>query len=103
MTGTAWATIAGCTVVTAIIKGVGPVAFGGRDLPARFRGVVVLLAPALLAALIVASALADGKDLKVGEDTAGVAVAGIFLWRGASVLVGVGIAAGVTAGLRLLT
>ena len=32
-----------------------------------------------------------------------VAVAGIALWRGASVLVGVGIAAGVTAGLRLLT
>ncbi|WP_372792243.1 AzlD domain-containing protein [Paraconexibacter sp.] len=103
MTGTAWATIAGCAVVTMIIKGVGPIAFGGRDLPARFANVVVLLAPALLAALIVTSALADSGDLHVGEDTAGVGVAGVALWRGASVLVGVGLAAGVTAALRLLT
>ena len=102
MTGTAWLTIAGCAAVTALIKGVGPVAFGGRDLPLRFAGVVVLLAPALLAALIVVSALADGRDLTVGEDTAGVGVAGVALWRGASVLVGVGLAAGVTAGLRLV-
>ncbi len=102
MTGTAWLTIAGCAVVTALIKGVGPVAFGGRDLPERFAGVVVLLAPALLSALIVVSALADGKDLAVGEDTAGLGVAGLALWRGASVIVGVGLAAGVTAGLRLL-
>lgn len=102
MTATAWATIAGCAVVTAIIKGAGPVAFGGRDLPARFAGVVVLLAPALLAALIVTSALADGRDWHVGEDTAGVAVAGVALWRGASVIAGVLVAATVTAGLRLL-
>jgi len=102
MTGTAWLTIAGCAVVTAVIKGAGPVAFGGRELPARFAGVVVLLAPALLAGLIVTSALADGRDLAVGEDTAGVGVAGVALWRGASVLAGVAVAAGVTAGLRLL-
>jgi len=103
MTGTAWATIAGCTVVTFLIKGAGPVAFGGRDLPPWFARVVVLLAPALLAALIVASALADGRDLAIGEDTAGVGAAGVVLWRGASVLTGVGVAAAVTAGLRLLT
>ncbi len=103
MTATAWATIAGCAVVTVLIKGAGPVAFGGRDLPRRFANVVVLLAPALLAALIVTSALADNGHLKIGEDTAGVGVAGVALWRGASVLIGVTLAAGVTAGLRLLT
>jgi branched-subunit amino acid transport protein len=102
MTGTAWLTIAGCAAVTVLIKGVGPVAFGGRALPPRFAGLVVLLAPALLSALIVVSALADGQDLAVGEDTVGVGVAGVALWRGAGVLLGVGVAAGVTAGLRLL-
>ena len=102
MTSTAWLTIAGCTVATALIKGIGPVAFGGRDLPPRFAGIVVLLAPALLAALIVTAALADGEDVAIGADTAGVAVAGIAFWRGANIMVGVLLAAGVTAGLRAL-
>jgi branched-subunit amino acid transport protein len=102
MTTTVWLTIAGCTIATAVIKGIGPIAFGGRDLPPRFSGVVVLLAPALLAALIVTAALADGEDVAIGADTAGVTVAGIALWRGANVIVGVFLAAGITAGLRAL-
>ena len=71
-------------------------------LPDWFSSVVVLLAPALLAALVVASTLADGKNLHVGANTAGVAVAGVAFWRGASVIVGVVIAAVVTAGIRAL-
>jgi len=102
-TATVWLVIAGCAVVTFAIKAAGPVALGGRRLPDRFTGVVALLAPALLAALVVTSALADGEDLHVGADTAGVAVAGVALWRGASVLAGVALAAGVTAGLRALS
>ena len=60
MTSTIWWTIAGCTVVTAVIKAFGPVVMGGRELPDRLQGVIVLLAPALLAALVVTAALADG-------------------------------------------
>jgi branched-subunit amino acid transport protein len=100
--GTSWAVVGGAAAVTALIKGVGPFALGGRELPSWFANVVVLLAPALLAALVVSSALADGRHLHVGADTAGVAVAGVALARGASVIAGVVIAAAVTAGLRAL-
>ena len=100
--GAAWAVVGGAAAVTAFIKGIGPFALGGRELPEWFSNVVVLLAPALLAALVVSSALADGKHLHIGADTAGVAAAGIAFWRGASVIVGVLVAAVVTAGLRAL-
>jgi branched-subunit amino acid transport protein len=103
MTGTIWLTIAGCTLVTAAIKAFGPVLMGGRELPARVGGVIVLMAPALLAALVVSSALADGEHLHVGADTAGVATGGILLvLTRAGVLTSVLVAAAVTAGLRLL-
>ncbi len=98
--GASWAVVGGAAAVTALIKGIGPFALGGRDLPEWFSSVVVLLAPALLAALVVSSAAADGSHLHIGADTAGVTIAGIALWRGASVIVGVVVAAGVTAALR---
>ena len=101
--GVAWGVVGGAAAVTAVIKGIGPFALGGRELPESFSSVVVLLAPALLAALVVVSTLADGKNLHVGANTAGVAVAGVAFWRGASVIVGVVIAAAVTAGLRAIT
>jgi branched-subunit amino acid transport protein len=97
-----WSLIAGCAVVTALIKAVGPVAFGGRALPDRLGGVIALMAPALLVALVVTQALADGEHLHVGADTAGVGLAGVVLWRGGSILLGVGVAVVVTAGLRAL-
>jgi branched-subunit amino acid transport protein len=102
VSGELWALIAGCAVVTFAIKAVGPVAFGGRELPRWFASVVELMAPALLAALIVVQALADGERLHVGADTAGVAAAGIVVWRGGSVVPAVGVAVVVTAGLRAL-
>jgi branched-subunit amino acid transport protein len=102
MSAELWALIAGCAAVTFAIKAAGPVTLGGRDLPPRLSGVVGLLAPALLAALVVTQALADGERLHVGADTAGVAVAGLMVWRRASVLPAVAAAVAVTAGLRAL-
>jgi branched-subunit amino acid transport protein len=102
MTGELWALIAGCAAVTVAIKAAGPLALGGRDLPPRFTRVIVLMAPALLAAFVVTQALADGEQLHVGADTAGVAVAGVAVWRGATVLPAVIVAVLVTAGLRAL-
>ena len=98
--GEAWGLIALCALATAAIKAAGPIALGGRDLPAWFSSVIRLMAPALLAALVCVSALTDGDRWAVGADTAGVAVAGLALWRGASVIVGVVIAAAMTALLR---
>ena len=100
--GTTWALIGLCAVVTAAIKGAGPIALGHRDLPGWFTQVITLMAPALLAALVVTAALADGHRLAIGADTGGVAVAGVALWRGANVIVAVPLAAVITAGLRAI-
>ena len=95
-----WSVVALCAVTTLVAKGVGPAATGSRELPAPAVRVVVLLAPALLTALVVTNALADGDRLRVGADTAGAVVAALLLWRRAHVLVVVVAAAAVTAGLR---
>lgn len=99
---TIWLLIGLCAATTAAIKAAGPIALGGRDLPPRFSIVIASMAPALLAALVVTTALADGERIAVGADTAGVAVAGVAAWRGANVILVVLLAAGVTAGLRAL-
>ena len=97
---TVWAVVLLCAVVTAVIKGLGPAVTGARALPAPVQRVVTLLASALLAALVVTQALADGPRLHVGADTAGVLVGGLLLWRRAHLLVVVFGAALVTALLR---
>lgn len=101
-TGTLWVVIALTSAVTLLIKGAGPAAMGDRQLPRRLSGVVALLAPALLAALVVTQALADGPALRIGADTAGVAAAGLLLWRGVSILPAVLAAVVVTASLRAM-
>ena len=100
---TMWGLIGGCAVMTALMKGAGPIVLGGRELPAWFGAIVALMAPALFAALVVTQVLADGRDLGVGADTVGVALAGVAAWRGASVIAVVAIAAGTAAGLRAVS
>ena len=94
--------IIGSAVITLAIKAAGPVALGGRELPTWFTSVVVLLAPALLAALVATQALADGDKLAIGADTAGVAAGGLAAWRTGSIIACVLIAPAVTAALRAL-
>ena len=99
---TAAITIAGCTLVTAAIKAAGPVALGGRELPTWFTSVVILLSPALLAALVATQAFAEGDRLALEADTAGVAAGGLAIWRSGSIVACVLVAAAVTAALRAL-
>ena len=94
------AVIGGCAVVTAAIKAAGPVALGGRELPRWFTSVVILLAPALLAALVAVAAFAEGDTLTVDNETVGVAAGGLVAWRTDSIIGCVAVAAGVTALLR---
>ena len=94
--------IAGCAVITFLIKAAGPVFLGGRDLPIAFRSVVMVLAPALFAALVVTQALADGKHIAIGPETAGVAAGALIAWRTGSIVGCVVAAAVVTALLRAL-
>ena len=99
---TTTAVILGTALVTFAIKATGPVLSGGRELPEITRNVLVLLAPALLAALVVVSALADGKDITADAETAGVAVSGLVYYRTKSIVWCVVSAAVVTAGIRAL-
>ena len=96
-----WLTIGLVAVVTFSIKGIGPALLGDRELPPAFSRVVLLLAPALLAALVVTSAAADGTRVLLGADTVGVGAAGVLLLRGVTMLPAVVVAAVVTALLRL--
>ena len=93
-------TIIGLAVTTVLLKAAGPVVFGGREPHPAFLRVVAMMAPALLAALVVTSALADARDVGVGADTVGVLAGGALLWRGRSVVLAVVVAVAVTAGLR---
>ena len=99
---TAAITIAGCAAVTAAIKAVGPIALGGRELPIWFTSVVILLSPALLAALVATQVFAEGERLALEADTGGVAAGGLVYWRTESIVACVVVAAAVTAALRAL-
>lgn len=101
---TTWATIAGLTVVTAVIKGVGPVFLGGRDLPALVTRAIPLIAPAILAALVVIGTFtaADGS-LQLDARAAGLAAAAcVLIVNRRSLVVTVCAAAAVAALLRAL-
>jgi branched-subunit amino acid transport protein len=100
---TIWLMILGLALTTAAVKAVGPVVFGGREPHPAFMRVVAMMAPALLAALVVTSVLVDGRKLGVGADSVGVLVAGVLLWRGRSLVLAVVVAVAVTAGLRAVT
>ena len=97
-----WGLIALVAATTFAIKAFGPITVGGRELPEWSAKVIASMAPALLAALVVTAALADGEEWAIGPDTAGVTVAGFQLWFGVPVPVAVFSAAAVTAVLRAL-
>jgi uncharacterized membrane protein len=99
MTGTiaGWLTVAAVGVATIAIKAAGPVILGGRPLPDRITGVVALLAPALLAALVATSAIASGQALTIDARLIGVAAAVVALVLRAPTLVVVLVAAAAAA------
>lgn len=87
---------------TVAIKAAGPVLLGGRPLPARLTGVVELLAPAVLGALVAVQTFGNGQALTVDARLVGVAAAAIALWRKAPLLAVVVVAAAATAITRLV-
>ena len=98
----AWIAVAAVGAATIAIKGAGPVAFAGRPLPRALAVVMPLLAPSLLAALVVGQTLGDGRALAVDARLAGVAAAAVALLLRAPLLVVLAAAAGVAAGARVL-
>jgi branched chain amino acid efflux pump len=98
----AWIAVAAVGVATVALKGAGPVVFADRPLPRTFAVVMPLLAPCLLAALVVGQTLADGRALVVDARVFGVAAAAVALALRAPLLVVLALAAGVAAGARAL-
>jgi branched-subunit amino acid transport protein len=88
---------------TLALKAAGPVLLGGRPLPDRLSGVVTLVGPALLAALVAIGTFAQGQRLVVDARVLGVAAAAVAIRLRAPVLLVVIIAAAVTASTRALT
>lgn len=97
----AWAVIVLVGIATIAIKGAGPLLVGGRDLPPATLGVLRLLAPALLSALVVTSVFTAAGRLVMDERALGIAVAFVALLLRAPVLLVVALAALVTALLRV--
>jgi branched-subunit amino acid transport protein len=98
----AWAAVLIIGVATLAIKSAGPLLAGGRELPGPVADVVELLAPAVLAALVVTQTVGGDEQLVIDERLAGVAAGGVAVALRAPILASVGIAAVVTALLRLL-
>ena len=93
-----WLVIGVVGAVTILFKASGPVLLGGRTLPPRVASVVEVLAPAMLAALVVTQAVGGDRALVLDERLAGVLVGGVAVWLRAPLLV-VMIVAAATAGL----
>jgi branched-subunit amino acid transport protein len=101
MTG-AWVAVAGVGAATIALKGAGPLVFARRPLPGWIDAILPLLAPCLLAALVIGQTLADGRAVTVDARVAGVAAAAVALVLRAPLLVVLAAAAGVAAAARAL-
>jgi branched-subunit amino acid transport protein len=96
-----WVLVAWLVATTAAIRAAGPVVLGGRELPARAMAVIALLAPALLAALVVTETFGgDGSELTLDERALGVAGAGTVLALRGGILLAMAVAMALTAGAR---
>jgi hypothetical protein len=100
---TVWIVVVVTGIGTLALKAAGPVLLGGRPLPDRLSGVVTLVGPALLAALVAIGTFAQGQRLVLDARVLGVAAAAVAIRLRAPVLLVVVIAAAVTASTRALT
>ncbi|MGI8781122.1 MAG: AzlD domain-containing protein [Solirubrobacteraceae bacterium] len=98
----AWIAVVVIGAATVALKGAGTVVLGGRTLPERFDGVVVLLAPSLLAGLVVVQTLEGDSGIALDARVAGLAAAVVALVLRAPLLVVLAAAAGVAAAARAL-
>ena len=96
-----WVVIAVVGAATIIFKASGPVLLGTRELPPRVASVVDLLAPAMLAALVVTQTVGGDRELVLDERLLGVAAGGIAVWLRAPLVVVMVVAAATAALARL--
>jgi hypothetical protein len=99
-----WITVAVLTAGTFLAKATGTLVLGGRDLSPRALNVTALVAPAILAGLVMYETLgaADG-GVVVDARAAGLGAGLVAILARAPMLVVMLVAAAVAAGLRALT
>ena len=97
-----WVVVAVVGAATILFKASGPVLLGNRELPPRVAAVVELLAPAMLAALVVTQTVGGDREVVVDERLAGVAVGALAIALRAPLVVVMAVAGATAALLRLL-
>ena len=93
----AWAVVILVGAATVALKAAGPVALAGRRLPARVDGALALLAPAVLAALVVTQVVGGDRAIVFDARLVGLAAAALALAVRAPLLVVIVAAAAATA------
>ena len=93
----AWTAVLVVGAATILIKASGPLLAGERSLPAPLAGVVDLLAPALLAALVATQAFATDGELVLDERAAGLAAGALAVALRAPLLAVIVVAAATAA------
>jgi branched-subunit amino acid transport protein len=97
-----WLVVAIVSAATVALKAVGPIVLGGRALPSRLTAILFLLAPALLAALVVTQAVGGDRELVFDERLFGLGAAAVAIALRAPLLAVIVVAAAVTAAVRAL-
>lgn len=96
-----WVVIGLVGVATMAFKSAGPVLLGKRELPPRVAPVVEVLAPAMLAALVVTQTVGGDRQIVLDERLLGVAAGGIAVWLRAPLPAVMVVAAATAALIRL--
>jgi branched-subunit amino acid transport protein len=99
---TTWTVVLVVAAFTVAFKAAGPVLLAGRQLPARVTSAFELLAPSLLAALVVTQSLGGNGGMVLDARLVGIGAAVIAIWLRAPLIVVVVVAALATALVRLV-
>jgi uncharacterized membrane protein len=97
-----WAAILALAAGTYVLKAVGPVLLGGRSLSPGLTRVIGLLPPAVLAGLVAVQTFSAAGALVFDARVAGLAAAGVAVWRRWPFLAVVILAVAATATVRFL-
>ena len=100
---TVWLVVLVVGAATVAFKATGPVLLGGRTLPPSIAEVVALLAPVLLAALVVTQTVGGDDELVFDARLAGVGAGAVAIAARAPLPAVVVVAAAATALARLFT
>jgi branched-subunit amino acid transport protein len=98
-----WLAVVVVGVATVLLKATGPVLLGGRELSPHVNALVVLLAPAVLAALVVTQVVGGDRELVFDARLVGLGAAVAAIVLRAPLIVVVVAAAAATAAARALT